>query len=124
MYLQVQYARRRLHLLGLQSRISMLFLLAQRGNSVVIFALSFHVSYLFVIASLSVMLFFLQLRECLFVLVLGLLEALIIIGLGRVKHLLEAILHLLEFLNVLDIGLLNIGGQIMNLAVKLLDLVL
>ena len=70
------------------------------------------------------MLFFLQLRECLFVLVLGLLEALIIIGLGRVKHLLEAILHLLEFLNVLDIGLLNIGGQIMNLAVKLLDLVL
>ena len=69
MYLQVQYARRRLHLLRLQPCISMLFLLAQRGNSVVIFALSFHVSYLFVIASLSIMLFFLQLHECLFVLV-------------------------------------------------------
>ena len=63
------------------------------------------------------MLFFLQLHECLFVLVFRLLEALIIIGFGRVKHLLEAILHLLEFLNMLDIGLLDIGAQFMNLTV-------
>ena len=70
------------------------------------------------------MLFFLQLCECLFVLVFRLLEALIIIGFGRVKHLLEAILHLLELLNMLDISLLYVIGQIMNLIVKLLDLIL